>query len=156
MRRIFAACLLLLNTGALLAENAQGKPGAAVYAANCVACHQPDGQGAPGVAPPLAGNVGRYVGSPEGRNYLARVPLTGMVGTITVDGVRYIGNNMPSFAALSDADIASVVGHVLRDFNGVADVDWLTPEFVASVRQTGGTPNETHKQRSRLVVAGGG
>jgi mono/diheme cytochrome c family protein len=156
MRRLFAASLLLLNGGVLLAEDAQGKPGAGVYAANCVACHQPDGQGAPGVAPPLAGNVGRHVGSPEGRNYLARVPLTGMVGTITVDGVRYVGNNMPSFAALSDADIASVVGYVLRNFNGIADVDWLTPEFVAGVRQTGGTPNETHKQRGRLPVAAGG
>lgn len=156
MRQLFAACLLMLPAGVLLAQDSQGKPGAGVYAAHCVACHQPEGQGAPGVAPPLAGNVGRHVVTPEGRNYLARVPLTGMVGTITVDGVRYIGNNMPSFAALSDADIASVVGYVLRDFNGIADISWLTPEFVASVRQTGGTPNETHKQRGRLAAASGG
>lgn len=156
MRQLFAACLLALNVGGLLAEDAPGKPGSGVYAAHCVACHQPDGQGAPGVAPPLAGNVGRHAASPEGRNYLARVPLTGMVGSITVDGVRYIGNNMPSFAALSDDDIASVVGYVLRDFNGVTDVTWLTPAFIAGVRQMGGTPNETHKQRGRLPAATGG
>ncbi|MDP3538329.1 MAG: cytochrome c [Azonexus sp.] len=156
MRQLFATCLLTLHAGMLLAQDAQGKPGAGIYATHCVACHQPDGQGAPGVAPPLAGNVGRHAGNPEGRNYLARVPLVGMVGTITVDGVRYLGNNMPSFSALSDADIASVVGYVLRDFNGVADLSWLTPDFVAGVRQSGGTPNETHKQRGRLPVATGG
>ena len=156
MRALFAACLLTLNTGVLFAEEAQGKAGADIYATHCVACHQPAGQGAPGVAPPLAGNVKRYASSPEGRSFLVRVPLVGMVGTITVDGVRYVGNNMPSFAALSDADIASVVGHVLRDFNGNSDISWLTPEFVASVRQAGGTPNETHKLRGRLPVAAGG
>lgn len=156
MRHLLIASLLLLNAGGLLAENVGSKAGAEVYAAHCVACHQSDGQGAPGVAPPLAGNVGRHVTSAEGRNYVVRVPLTGMVGTITVDGVRYLGNNMPSFAALSDSDIAHVVGYVLRDFNGVSEVDWLTPEFVESVRQSGGTPNETYKQRGRVSVAGGG
>jgi mono/diheme cytochrome c family protein len=156
MRALFVAGLLMLHTGGLLAEVLPGKPGAGLYVAHCVACHQPEGQGAPGVAPPLAGNVGRHAGNPEGRNYLARVPLTGMVGSITVDGVRYLGNNMPSFAALSDADIASVLGYVLRDFNGVADISWLTPDFVASVRQSGGTPNETYKQRGRLPAATGG
>lgn len=156
MRQLFAACLLTFSVGAVIAQDSSGKPGAGVYAAHCVACHQPDGQGAPGVAPPLAGNVGRHAASPDGRNYLARVPLTGMVGTIAVDGVRYVGNNMPSFAALSDADIASVIGYVLRDFNGIDDISWLTPAFVAGVRQTGGTPNETHKQRGRLAAATGG
>jgi mono/diheme cytochrome c family protein len=156
MRQLFAACLLTLHAGVLLAVETQGKPGAAIYATHCVACHQPEGQGAPGVAPPLAGNIGRHVTSPEGRNYLVRVPLFGMVGTITVDGIRYLGNNMPSFIALSDADIAGVVGYVLREFNGVTDISWLTPGFVTSVRQAGGTPNETHKQRGRLPVAAGG
>jgi len=156
MRQLFAAFLLALHAGVLFAEDAQGKAGAGIYATHCVACHQPEGQGAPGVAPPLAGNIGRHVASPEGRNYLVRVPLFGMVGTITVDGVRYLGNNMPSFVALSDANIAGVVGYALREFNGVTDISWLTPEFVASVRQAGGTPNETHKQRARLPVAAGG
>lgn len=155
MRRLFMACLLLLDTGVLLAGDAAGQPGAGVYATHCVACHQADGQGAPGIAPPLAGNVGRHAASEAGRNYVVRVPLTGMVGAITVDGVRYVGN-MPSFAMLSDAEIASVLGHVLRDFNGVADLSWLTPEFVGSVRQSHGTPNETYKQRSRLPAAAGG
>jgi hypothetical protein len=77
-----------------------------------------------------------------------------MVGTITVEGIRYYGN-MPSLATLSDTEIAAILGHVLRDFDGVADLAWLTPEFVAGVRKGGGTPNDTHKLRGRLPAATG-
>lgn len=146
MRALLAA-LLLACTSAMAAD------GAAIYAAHCQACHQADGEGAPGVAPPLKANVARHAGSGDGRAYLARVPLTGMVGRITVAGVRYAGANMPSFATLPDADIAAVLGHVLREFNAIGDLAWLTPEFVAAVRQAGGSPNQTHQLRGRL---GGG
>lgn len=146
MRLLLAAALLVGATGAL----AEVK-GEAIYAAHCVACHQPGGQGAPGVAPPLAANVARHAQSEAGRNYLVRVPLTGMVGTITVDGVRYLGNNMPSFAGtLGDAEIAAALRHILGDFNGQAELAWLTPDFVAAARQAGGSPNETYKLRGKL------
>ena len=79
---------------------------------HCVAAIRPTG-GAPGHRPPLAGNLARHAGSGGGRDYLAQVPLTGMVGAITVNGVRYTGN-MPSFAALSDGEIAAVVAYVLQ------------------------------------------
>ena len=151
MRLVFTTIAGLFAVGAALAQD-----GTALYATHCVACHQAGGQGAPGVAPPLAGNVARHAASVEGHSYLVRVPLTGMVGTITVDGVRYLGNNMPSFASLGDAEIAAVVAHVLRDFNGVSDVAWLTSDFVASVRKAGGTPNETHKLRGKLLMETGG
>ena len=150
MRQIFAAGFLLLNAGILFADEVPGTSGAEIYAAHCVVCHQVEAVGAPGIAPPLAGNIGRHAGSEAGRNYLVRVPLTGMVGAITVDGTRYNGN-MPAAVALSDADIANVLGHLLREYNGVSDLAWLTPAFVGSLRKTGGTPNETHKQRGRLA-----
>lgn len=154
MRQLLAVSLFLFNAGTVLAEDAHGKSGAALYATHCVACHQAEAVGAPGIAPPLAGHIGRHAGNEAGRKYLVHVPLTGMVGAITVDGVRYTGN-MPSFAALSDDDIARVVGHVLREFNGVSDLSWLTPEFVGAVRKVGGTPNETHRQRARLPAERG-
>ncbi|WP_416336492.1 c-type cytochrome [Dechloromonas sp. A34] len=47
MRQLFATCLLTLHASVLLAQDAQGKPGAGIYATHCVACHQPDGQGRP-------------------------------------------------------------------------------------------------------------
>ena len=94
MRQLLSAALLVLAAAPL---SAQDKAGAGLYATHCVACHQVEAVGAPGVAPPLAGNIGRHASTAEGRAYLARVPLTGMVGAINVGGVRYVGN-MPSFA----------------------------------------------------------
>lgn len=150
MGKWMVAGLLLLNAGVVLAQNT----GASLYATHCIACHQAGAQGAPGIAPPLAGNIGRHGESEAGRNYLVRVPLTGMVGTITVDGVRY-NSNMPALSVLSDEDIAAVLGYVLKDLDNVKDTSWLTPEFVARVRSSGGTPNETHKLRGRLPPAQG-
>lgn len=152
MRQLLSAALLVLAAAPL---SAQDKAGAGLYATHCVACHQVEAVGAPGVAPPLAGNIGRHASTAEGRAYLARVPLTGMVGAINVGGVRYVGN-MPSFAKLSDGEIASVLTHVLGSYEAVGDLGWLTPEFVAAVRQAGGTPNETHKLRGHLPAASGG
>jgi mono/diheme cytochrome c family protein len=128
---------------------AGGDPGAALFASHCVACHQADGQGAAGIAPPLVGAPGHYVGSEAGRAYLLRVPLTGMVGKIVVNGQSY-NSNMPSFASLGDDQLAAVLGYVLRQFNGVADTAWLNAEAVAGVRRQGGSPNETHKLRAKV------
>jgi hypothetical protein len=63
--------------------------------AHCVACHQPDGNGAEGLAPPLAGVLAKRAQSTSGREYLAQVLVSGMIGTITSRGVKYNGN-MPA------------------------------------------------------------
>lgn len=152
MRHLLTAAVMFAVTAPLLADDSSG---AGLYASHCLVCHQVEAVGAPGIAPPLAGNIGRRVVSAEGRAYLVRVPLTGMVGKIKVQGEDY-NSNMPSFAALSDAEVASVLGHVLKTYEGVADLGWLTPDFVASARQTAGTPNETYQRRSRLPAATGG
>lgn len=152
MRQLLSAALMILAAAPL---SAQDQTGAALYATHCVVCHQVEAVGAPGIAPPLAGNIGRHANSEAGRAYLVRVPLTGMVGTINVGGVRYTGN-MPSFAKLSDGEIASVLTYVLSAYEAVGDMGWLTPEFVGGIRQSGGTPNETHKLRGRLPAATGG
>src|SRR5574343_1667487 len=146
-RRVFASLGLLAACASALAQGPAD--GAALFAAHCQACHQPGAVGAPGIAPPLVGNIGRHAANEEGRRYLMRVTLTGMVGSITVDGVRYTGN-MPSFAAaLSDTELVAVLRHVLGTYEKVSDLAWLTPALLAAVRQAGGTPNETHKMRGR-------
>ena len=43
------------------------------YVLHCMGCHLEDGSGAPGRIPTLAG-VGRFLGVPDGRAYLVRVP----------------------------------------------------------------------------------
>ena len=37
-------------------------------------CHGPQAQGVPGKIPPLAGTLARFMRTPEGRNYVLRVP----------------------------------------------------------------------------------
>jgi mono/diheme cytochrome c family protein len=69
--------------------------GAKLYEGHCVACHQPDGNGAEGLAPPLAGVLAKRAQSTSGREYLAQVLVSGMIGTITSRGVKYNGN-MPA------------------------------------------------------------
>ena len=152
VRRVFVFLGLLAACSATLAQ--APADGAALFAAHCQACHQPGAVGAPGIAPPLVGNIGRHAANEEGRRYLLRVALTGMVGSITVDGVRYMGN-MPSFAAtLNDAELAAVLRHVLGTYEKVTDLGWLTPEQLAAARQAGGSSNETYKMRGRLPAGG--
>lgn len=90
-----------------VAMSAADIDGGQVYAANCVACHQADGQGVAGVFPPLAGS--RWVLGSEER--LVQIMLHGIAGPIEVQGVTYQGV-MPAFARLSDVELAAVTTHV--------------------------------------------
>ncbi len=132
------------------AASAQAAQGKALYAEHCQVCHQADGRGAMGVAPPLQDAIARYAGQQAGREYLVSVPLTGMTGMVEMEGMRFLGR-MPSFAGLADADIAAVLRHVLAQFNGIGDADWLTPQWVAQIRSRGGSPGLTYAQRARLA-----
>jgi hypothetical protein len=66
---------------------------------HCGGCHRPDATGLPPEVPTLVGPLGTIVASPEGRDYLARVPGA-------------------SQAPLSDEDLAAVLNWVLITFNG--------------------------------------
>ena len=82
--------------------------GKAVYETVCGICHGADGLGKPGQAPPLAGSewVARDVLS------LARVPLSGLNGTIQVKGQQWNLSMAPMGAGLSDADLAAVLSYI--------------------------------------------
>ena len=106
----------LCGAGTAFAAEPAQEDGAALYARHCAACHQADGEGVRGRFPPHRGHVGELYaaeGGPDGRRYLAHVLLHGLTGPIQVDGVRYDGN-MPAWGgALSDAEIAAVLNHLL-------------------------------------------
>lgn len=132
--------------------NAQAATGAELFAANCQACHQASGEGAPGIAPPLTGTLAKRAALPEGRAWLAQTLVSGMTGPITSRGEPYNGI-MPPFAALPDADLAAVLGHVLGTFNGSNAVP--SPEDFAAARARSVKPSEHRAQRSRLLAQTG-
>lgn len=85
-----------------------GTSGATIFASNCAACHAAAGQGAPGVAPALAGNP--YVtGSPD---KVISTVLNGMHGQVSVNGQSFNGI-MPAWKGkLTPAEIAGVVTYI--------------------------------------------
>ena len=44
------------------------------YMLHCQGCHMADGSGVEGTIPPLPGEVGKFISSPEWRDYLIQVP----------------------------------------------------------------------------------
>ena len=132
---------------------AQGTPsGQAIYAANCVPCHQTDGEGAPGIAPPLAGILAGRAKQDVGREFLAQILVSGMTGTLVSKGQRYTGS-MPSFAGMSDGELAAVMNFVLAAFNGNATP--LAAADFSAARGRERTPAEVRKLRDRAVAAAG-
>jgi hypothetical protein len=91
MRRL--ACLIAL----CLATPAGADP-RSDYLLHCAGCHRPDGTGLPPSVPSLVGPLGRIAASPEGRDYLARVPGAAQ-------------------APLNDAELTAVLNWVLYEFN---------------------------------------
>ena len=79
--------------------------GEKVYAANCVACHQPSGRGAPPAFPPLAGS--KVVTGPEEPQI--DVVLQGRPNTA-----------MQSFKQLSNVDIAAVITYTRNSWGNKA------------------------------------
>lgn len=91
--------------------------GGQLYTAHCVACHQANGQGLPGVFPPLAKSEWVTAESPD---VMIRIVLHGIQGPLTVAGVKYDGL-MPFFHdKFSDEELAAVINHVRSSFGNSA------------------------------------
>jgi hypothetical protein len=90
----------MLVAGALLAivAPAMADP-RSDYLMHCAGCHLADASGKPPYVPSLAGPLGRIAASPEGRDYLARVPGAAQ-------------------APISDGRLAAVLNWLLLEFNG--------------------------------------
>jgi mono/diheme cytochrome c family protein len=117
--------------------------GKALYAANCVACHQATGKGLPGLFPPLDGS--EWVKG-DART-LINILLHGITGEIEVQGTIYKGM-MPPFKQLADAEIAALASHIRSQWSnqaGPVAVEQVAAQRKAVVRDapfTGGAELE--------------
>ena len=110
---LFSFLVTALTTVSL--NTASAADGEQLYASNCGICHQPDGAGAPGVAPPLRSELWQRLG-PRSPRYVAGVLVSGLVG-MPIDGQLY-GAAMPSWAQLSDVELSVLGTFVLQKLNG--------------------------------------
>jgi mono/diheme cytochrome c family protein len=156
MRR--AAIMPILLAAAVIpgaTGEARAADGASVYAEYCAACHDANGTGVPGIAPPLAGTLAARVKSPGGREYVAQVVVNGIAGTFESGGTRTPGT-MSSFAALSDADLAAALNQVLLVFNrGLLPADFqpIAPTEIAAARTPPRSPRDLHRTKEALEKA---
>jgi mono/diheme cytochrome c family protein len=104
------------------------------YILYCMGCHGAQAQGVPGKVPPLAGSVALFMRSPEGRNYVLRVPGA-------------------ANSALGDAELAAVLNWLAQRFppTGAAAPE-STPFTAAEVSELRRTPLADVKERRREVV----
>jgi mono/diheme cytochrome c family protein len=101
-------------------------PGARLYASNCLACHQKNGEGVAQVQPPLAGTP-VPTGEPSA---LLRWVMFGERPASLPRGA-YAGV-MPQFGYLSDDDLATLLSYVRSSFGNHASP--VTPAMVAEAR----------------------
>ena len=153
--RLTVACLVAalgVSAPALFwAAPAWAESGEMMFNEYCVGCHQVGGTGVPGEYPRLAGRVNRIASDPRGRSFLAQLVLTGMSGTISVDGRKILGI-MPGFDSLKDDELASVLNYVvkLEDGKGAA----FTPQLVRQARAGArATPEQMAETRNSLAGA---
>jgi mono/diheme cytochrome c family protein/glucose/arabinose dehydrogenase len=109
-------------------ELASFEQGRQVYARSCVSCHQGDGRGSGGLAPPLAGSA---VAEGDAARF-ASVLIHGLEGTWNIGGSTYEAA-MPPTPIRDDAELAAAMTYVRRSFGNAADP--VTPEDVRAARE---------------------
>lgn len=104
-------------------------PGKMVYDRYCLACHQTDGSGVPGMYPPLKKADWKALDNER----LIHILLQGVSGEIEVDGMVYNGQ-MPAHQFLTDNQIADVLTFLRSEYGNIGEA--ITPAEVASLRDT--------------------
>lgn len=132
--RPLAALLLLFVPFLLTCRNGKNPPvadlveGKIIYDRYCLACHQANGTGVPGMYPPLT-DTGWIQGE---KNRLIGVLVNGLEGEIVVNNQVY-HTAMPAHNYLSDKDIADVLTFVRSSFGNSASP--VTPDEVRTFRK---------------------
>ena len=90
-------------------------PGQRLYGAHCLSCHQADGGGVPNMQPAIAG--GTWVQG-DARALALFVMTGGFDSGSRKDST--VGNVMPPFRQLADADLAEILTYIRQKFGGGA------------------------------------
>jgi nitrite reductase (NO-forming) len=93
-----------------ITKEIQLERGKKVFLSACFACHMQEGQGLPGVFPPLAGSD--FLKADKER--AIRIPIKGLNGPITVNGKAY--NNLMPPQQFTDDQIADVLTYVMNSW----------------------------------------
>ena len=126
------------------AADPQDKVGGTVFAQVCAACHQPDGGGTPGLAPPLKGPHWQKLAAE--RTYLPRVIVFGLTGQIKVADAVYASGMQPQ-AQLNDEQAAAVASYVAGVLNASnLPADWK-PYSAAEIAAVRAAPHNSVDQR---------
>jgi nitrite reductase (NO-forming) len=94
-----------------ITKEIQFERGKKVFLSTCFACHMANGEGLPGVFPPLANSD--FLNADKDR--AVRIPIKGLSGPVTVNGKTY-NNVMPPQPQLDDAQIADVLTYVMNEW----------------------------------------
>ena len=118
-----------------------------VFNKTCSACHQPNGMGKDGIAPPLVGS--EWVLAP-GPDRIARIDLNGLTGTLTVKGKEWNLTMDPWKDTFDDEHIAAVLTYIRSSWGNNASP--VKPEQVAAARKEVHPGPETSTELLQIPV----
>lgn len=119
-----------LPSGKISSPAQREHPGKLVYMQFCLACHMENGEGVPGLYPPLT-QTAAVLGD---KSDLISIVLNGMEGPIEVNGENY-NNIMAKLDYLQDQQVADVLSFVRTNFGNNASE--VTVSEVQAVRSGG-------------------
>lgn len=105
------------------------KEGENLYLKYCMACHQTDGSGVPGMYPPIKDSP--IVNSGNKEDFI-NILLNGLKGPIEVHGKMY-NQQMPSQSFLSDEDLSKIINYVSKSFQNKGPE--VTPADIKALRK---------------------
>jgi mono/diheme cytochrome c family protein len=131
--------------------------GKALFSANCITCHQANGEGVPGQYPPLAGSE---VEVGEATNQLIAIVLKGLQGPVEIKGKPF-NNSMQAWEGqYTDQQLAAILTYVRSDWGNNAPpitadmVKQMRDEFKDQKEQW--TWSQIQKIPPKNLTAGGG
>ncbi len=124
--------------------------GKRLYTANCVACHQPTGQGVAGQFPTLVDSEWVLGGDWHGDNHLVKILLHGLQGAIQVKGETYNGA-MPPWKQLKDDQIAMILTYIRNEWGNSAPP--ITADQVAKIREETAARTEPWTQSQLQAIS---